>query len=290
MQRSARALGLPSAPVLASLLLALLLAHALAPVAVGAQLVRLELRPYPGDTLELGLHQQVEMSGTFTVGGADSTRRMTTTLEVHTRSIVQQVTGTGATLVAITDSVRVGGGDPARGETLRQALEGKRMLLHMSPDGTTRVLDGGGMMSPEASTLLAQMPATLPTQAVRVGTRWTQRVRMPLPGDVEGAPRGTLDAVFRLDSLSANGDLAWLSMRGTLSRKPEGGKRNGGATLASTGKVTGMMRVDRRRGFLTEASATIDVQSTVTPAAGAPGPPMRFRTRIVQRLWSVDKP
>lgn len=229
------------------------------------------------------------MRGSGKLAGADTTMAMRTTLDVLTRSVVQRARADGAIVLAITDSVHAKGGDPARAEALRRALQGKRVLLHLGPDGATRVLDGGGMMSQETSAMLSQMPATLPAEPIAIGGTWEQRSAVPLPGDPEGAPRGTLVATFRLDSLAHHGDHAWISMRGTLARPPERANAGRGATLTSSGTVTGIMRIDRRRGFLTLATATIVVRSVVAPPPGSRAAPMTFQTRVVQRLESVDK-
>ncbi|HEX5831234.1 MAG TPA: hypothetical protein VFY16_09645 [Gemmatimonadaceae bacterium] len=229
------------------------------------------------------------MRGTGRVKGADSTMTMATVLDVHSRSVVQRARPDGATVLAITDSVRVRGGDPARAAALRQSLRGKRIVLHVSPNGTTRVLDGGRMMNQETRALLAQMPATLPDEPIAVGGSWAQQAAVPLPGESGGSPPGVLSATFRLDSLSDNGDLAYVSMRGTLSRAPGRAGTAPGAMFASTGTVVGAMRIDRRRGFLTAAVATIEVRSVISAPAGSGLPAARIYTRVVQRLESVDK-
>src|SRR5256885_10297192 len=41
---------------------------------------------------------------------------------------------------------------------------------------------------------------------------------IPLPGETDVQHGATLRALYRLDSLSADGDLAYISVRGTLTR------------------------------------------------------------------------
>jgi hypothetical protein len=64
---------------------------------------------------------------------------------------------------------------------------------------------------------------------------------------------GALKATFRLDSISRTGDLAYVSLRGTLRRDSP--------PTVTTGLVTGTLVVDRQRGWLTDSRATIHVTS-----------------------------
>ena len=277
MPRRARALP-------AALLLA---ASGVIAAPAGAQGVLLELRPRAGDTLRLRLDQELEMVATQKVGGTDSSVTMGRKLTVFSRSIAQKADALGATVVAVTDSMLVA--DPA-GRTRRVGVPGARASLHIAPDGTTRVLDDGGVLTPEAAALVAQMPATLPGRPVKPGATWSHTAAVPLPGQPEGAATGTLTATFRLDSLSRYGDVAHISMRGTLEQ-PKGGVSRGGRHYASSGTVVGVFQVDRRRGWLTSVRATITTRSSVT-RPGTDAPPMVVRTRVTQwlrALAAVDK-
>ena len=249
-----------------------------------AQGVLLELRPRPGDTLHLRLDQEVSMVATQRVRGADSTVTMARTLSVFSRSIATKADARGATIVAITDSILVAddGGRPTR-----VGAPSQRASLHVAPDGTTRVLDDGGVLSAEASAMVSQMPATLPKHAVEQGASWSHVAAVPLPGQPAGAPTGKLTATFRLDSLSRYGDVAFVSMRGTLEQPREGVKR-GGLHYASTGSVVGAFQVDRRRGWLTGVRATITTRTAVTKP-GSDAQPMTVRTKVTQWLRAVDK-
>lgn len=256
----------------------------LAPAAAaGAQGVRLELRPRAGDTLHLRLDQEVEVSATQWKGAADSTVTMRRAVTVFSRSAVQRSDVHGATVLAITDSMVVREAD---GRTLRTGLASARASLHVAPDGSTRVLARGGMLSADAATLLTQTPATLPPDAVEPGASWTQAALVPIPGDPAGAARGRLTATFRLDSLSHYGDRAHVSMRGTLERSRAGMAR-GAATYESAGSVVGAFVLDRRRGWLVALRATIDARSSVTPQ-GAGLRPMRVHTRVTQTIRALD--
>lgn len=273
--------GLPLAAVL--LLLPLLAAM---PRPAAAQGVLLELRPRAHDTLRLRLDQELEVVATMKVGGIDSLVTMQQRLTAHSRSIVQRADGRGATITAITDSAMV---RSAPGAPARRTMSGARVSLHIAPDGRTRVLDAGGNLTPEASALVAGMPATLPRHAIEVGDSWSHVSTVPIPGQPEGAGGGTLTATFRLDSLSRYGDVAYVSIRGTLSRPPGGVKLQQGLTFESAGTVLGSMQVDRRRGWLTSMRAVIDVKSVLSPPA-ATGAAMHVRTRVTQWLRAVDKP
>ena len=259
-----------------------------APRVAAGQGVLLELRPRANDTLRLRLDQELEVVASMKVGGVDSTVTMQQQVTAHSRSIVERADGAGATVLAITDSTLV---RPGPGKPVRRTGRGQRVSLHISPDGGTRVVDGGGAMSPEASALVAQMPATLPRHAIEIGETWSHTAQVPIPGQPEGAGGGTLKATFRLDSLSRYGDVAYVSVRGTLSRPKGGVKLPQGLTFESAGTILGALQVDRRRGWLTSVRAVIDVRSVLSPAAArAGGQAMHVRTRVTQWLRAVDKP
>ena len=263
---------------LAAAALPLLLA---APAA--AQGVRLELRPHVGDTLHLRMDQTIETVATQRVRGADSTVAMQRAVTVFSRSVPQRADRGGTLVLAISDSMTM---RDERGRVARLGLGGARASLHVAPDGATKVLDNAGMMTPEAAALVGQMPALLPAGPVKVGGTWSHAAAVPLPG-VDDAGAGRLRVTFRLDSLSSYGDLAYVSMQGTVAR-PKGGA-GGGRTYESDGTVAGALEVDRRRGWLTSMRMTITTKAAVTRAPGQP--PVHVRTRITQWMRVlVDKP
>jgi hypothetical protein len=171
------------------------------------------------------------------------------------------------------------------GRTVHSGL-GARATLHVAPDGGTRVLDDGGMLSRETVALVSQMPGTLPRRAVMPGSSWTQTTAMPIPGQSAAQATGRLVATFRLDSLSRWGDVAYVSLRGTLER-PKGGKTRGGALYESAGSMVGSFQVDRRRGWLVAVRATITTRSSVTPQ-GPGAAPVHVDTRVTQWLQALD--
>lgn len=267
-------------------LLGVALLLAALPVTASAQGVKLELRPHAGDTLHLRMQQKVEVVATSRVKGRDSTVSMKRDVTLLSRSAVERADATGATVVALADSLIVEehGGRHAR-------PLGSRVAMRLAPDGTTRVLDdGGGALGRDAVALLAQMPATLPDRPIAVGERWTRSAPMPIPGQPEGAGAGTLTTTFRLDSLSRYGDVAYVSLNGTLERPDGGVLLPAGVRYESSGTITGHLQLDRRRGWLTALRASIAVRSVLTAEGAAP---VHVSTRIVQTLNAlgpVDKP
>ena len=256
----------------------------------GAQGVVLQIRPRLGDTLRMRLDQHVEMSATAKMRDADSTMSITSSLLVFTRAIVDGRDTAGTFMTATTDSVSLvssGADSSTAASEARRALLGRRVRLHVAPDGATEVIGGGEGVNPELRALFAQMPATLPRDEIVVGASWSRVMVIPLPGEQTTKGAGTLKATFRFDSLSRDGDMAFLSMRGTLARAPSPAGDRYGATLTMTGAVTGSMIVDRRRGWLTDAHATFTVRSLLTPPPGSPVSPMRFRMKITQWMRSV---
>ena len=261
-----------------------------ASVAVG-QPVLLQIRPQVGDTFRVRLDQRVEMSGTTRLGKVDSTMSVTTTLFVLTRAIVEARDQTGTLMLATTDSVLLwtdGADSTSAAAEARRALHGKRVRLHVAPDGSTEVVSGDGYVSPELRTLFAQMPATLPREEVTVGSKWLRVMAIPMTKESADRGGGTLKATFRFDSLSRNGEWAYLSMSGTLTRSPAAATERQGTTLAMSGSVLGSMIVDRRRGWITDARATFTVRSLMTPPTGSTARPLRFRMKVTQWMRAVQ--
>lgn len=243
--------------------------------------VLLELRPRVGDTLRVRVDQRVEMSGLTEKG--DTTHSMTTTLLLRTRCVVERADVRGATIAASTDSVGIASTGERADEVARarRALEGRTVRFRLAPDGSAELVDDGRAQPAELRALFEHMPATLPARAVAVGETWKRRIDLPGPG---GAPGGALSATFRLDSLSPAGDLAYVSMNGSLGRAP--GARGGDSTSRVTmnGIVKGGMTIDRGRGWMTDARTTLTATTVIAPPPGAAGPPMRVRLRMTQWL------
>ena len=258
-----------------------------------AQPVLLQIKPHSGDTIAVRLHQKVELTATpADCSAANSTarpparelerkqacaaapRQMTTVTEVFSRAIVQGASRDGALILAVTDSIRTAmsrGGKP--GAPKRVAQRDGTMKLRVSRDGGAEVLDSDA--SEELRAIFGQMPATLSKQPVAVGEKWKREMRIPIAG--EAGAMGLVRATFQLDSLTKNGDIAHISMRGTLLHD-----HRDGSNSELDGWMTGQMQLDRRLAWITETRAEIDVTSIFRPAAG--GEPMKVRTRVNQLL------
>ena len=252
--------------------------------------IALRIKPKVGDTLYTRAEQQMEMTATTRLGAEDTTMRVHTTMLMLSHTVVQESDGDGTTVVSVTDSVAVsstGGRAATPSEDARRALQGKRVRMRITPEGTASVLDGPDAPPRDVQALFAQMPAALPKRPVAVGETWTQQTAIPLAAQPSSRGAGVLNVTFRLDSLSRAGELAHVSMRGTLTRDstaplPQGIK------VAMTGHITGSILVDRRLGWMTDSRTTIAVQSVLTPPPRSKSHPMHFQMRITQRFRTTD--
>ena len=250
-----------------------------------SQPVLLQIRPHIGDTLRMHLSQSVEMIGTTRGGGRDSaTSSMTTSIEVFTRAIAHQWTSGGTLMQSITDSVAM---TPASAASLadlkRRAMQSRPVMLRVSADGAMELVDDGDPHS-ELRQLFGEMPAVLTRSPVAIGEKWTREMQIPLssePGAV-----GAVRATFRLDSLGRNGDIAYISMRGTMARINTAGAAPAGPGYGTSGQLSGTIQIDRRLGWITDSKSSIIVHSTIESAPdsrGDPkGEPMQVRTKITQ--------
>lgn len=268
------------AGVMAVLMMTAALARAQQPVA-------LRIEPPVGETMRMRLDQRVEMAGTTRMSAGDSTATVITTLLVISRTFVERREHEGSVLLASTDSVAAsstGADSQSVATDTRRALQGKRVRLRIAPDGATELVGGDTPGNAELNALFAQMPATLPRTPVAVGQTWSRVMIAPI-GTAASGGGGKLQATFRLDSLSRNGDRAYVSIVGTLSRAPTA--RNGWANLSMSGSMTGGLVVDRRLGWISDARMTYTVRSTVSPTAGDTSSAMRFRMKVTQWVRAV---
>lgn len=247
-----------------------------------AQRMQLELRPRVGDTLRMRLDQVTEISG-GRQGAA--MKPVITTLRMFSRAIVQSSAPASALILAITDSVDVSSNDEhARAltaETERQ-LRGRQMRLRLSPDGTVGIAEQPDVPK-EVNDLVSVMPGSFPRDPVSIGESWVRE--MPIAsGSAFGAPiGGVVRANFRLDSISRGGDLAFISMRGSVVPPSQVGGEQ-----AMTGSIDGAIVVNRRRGWLSESRFEVEMNTTV-PTLGESRAPAKFRTRITQRMRIFDR-
>jgi hypothetical protein len=145
--------------------------------------------------------------------------------------------------------------------------------IRISTDGSVEL--GAGQASDDLRLLFGQMPATLPKKTISAGDKWMHEMRVPLP-DEPGAT-GLVKTTLQLDSLSRNGDIAYISMHGVLSHG-----HSDGSTSETAGSLNGTMQLDRRRGWITETHAIIDVTAVVKNASSVL--PMDVHTHVVQSL------
>jgi hypothetical protein len=252
------------------------------------QTVLLQIRPHIGDTLRMHLSQTVEMTGT-TPGSRHDTSSMTTSIEVFTRAIAEHYTSGGTLMQTITDSVAM---TPASAASLadlkRRAMQSKPVWLRVSTDGGMEMVDDGDPNS-ELRHLFGEMPAVLTRNAIAVGEKWTREMQIPLssePGAV-----GSVRATFRLDSLGRNGDIAYISLRGTMSRINTAGAAPAGPGYGTAGQIAGTIQIDRRLGWITDSRSSIIVRSNIElppDRRGDPkGAPMQVRTKITQWIRAM---
>jgi hypothetical protein len=248
-----------------------------------AQRYVLELRPRFGDTLRLRLDQTSEVSGSRQ--GRASTKQIVTTLSMFSRAIVEHSTPASATILAITDSVTFNSTDERAMPLMRATqtqLTGRQMRLRLAPDGTVTLAEDVPRVAREVAELVSVMPASFPRASVAIGDTWLREVPIP-PAASYGVPLGgVVKAAFRLDSVSADGHNAYLTLRGTVVQP--------GSTPADKGMITGSLNgsmiVDRHRGWLSESRFLVQMRTTVTPSGA---PPMDFRVKVTQHMRVIER-
>jgi hypothetical protein len=253
------------------------------------QTVLLQIRPHIGDTLRMHLSQSVEMTGTTSNHGRDSTSSMASSVEVFTRAIAEQWTSGGTLMQTITDSVKASPNSAGQLDLLRRrAVQSKRVWLRVSTDGGMEVVHDTDPSS-ELQEIFGGMPAMLARQPVKVGEKWTREMLIPLSGD-PGA-MGLVKATFRLDSLRRNGDIAFVSLQGTLSRVNASGAALPQTGYTTSGTLSGTIQIDRRLGWITDSRSSIIVRSTIASNSARKGEPprapMQVRTKITQWIRAM---
>jgi hypothetical protein len=266
----------------------------LASIAPGmrAQHVLLQIKPRVGDTLRLRIEQEMEISGVGKVRDADTTMTMRSSMLLLSRSIVVESDNDGTTVRSITDSVAVDMGalDPrvaSLSDQARRSLQGKEVRVRFSREGSGTVIEADPDIPRDLQSVFSQLPATFPRYQVAVGSSWKQRI--PIPDAGPGQVAGTLEATFRLDSLTRRGKLAHISMRGTLTRDSTASPIRGGARMTMTGTVTGYMVLDRGRGWVTDASTEMSMRSHIEQPPGSGLQPVKMQMRLLQRQRTMDK-
>ncbi len=269
----------------------LVVAHALCAVNAHGQAVSsvvLRLHPSVGDTLHTTLDQQTEVTATTLGNSVAPSRSVTTTVAIHSRTIVRSVLPASATVLTIVDSARLSSTD-AHAATMntqaQRSLEGQQLVLQLGADGAVEsARDIHGVLVPRAlAEAMASMPAVFPKGAVAIGGQWDREMPLPAGGPLGARGAGHVRATFHFDSLQKGGSIAYVSMRGDIL--PDSGSQ--GVELSGT--VSGSMQLDRSRGWMTESRFVVLLRSIVTPPVAMGVAPMQFMTRVTQRLRTMDK-
>jgi hypothetical protein len=252
------------------------------------QAILLRIHPRVGDTLHTRLDQQTEVSAVVPGAGGPKTKSVTTSVALNSRTIVRASFGSSTTVLTVVDSADIRTSDAHGAAQVAEAerrLLGQQLVLQLAADGSVESARDlhGATVSRDMAEAMSAMPAIFPHRAVNVGEQWTREMPLPAGGPLGTRGAGHVNAVFRLDSLDRSGNLAFVSMRGEIL--PEG--VNQGVELS--GAVTGAMQVNRARGWMTESRFTVLVRSLITPPPSSGLAPMRFVTRVTQRLRTMDK-
>jgi hypothetical protein len=258
----------------------------------GAQTVMLRIQPRVGDTMYTRFEQSVEMVGTRNVHAVDTTMTSRMDIMILSHSLVQASDGHGTTVLAITDSVAMQGhgtGASAPNETLRHAMQGRQARLHIARDGSAALLGASDDVTPEVEALYSGMPATLPERLVSVRSSWERTAFIPVSQESDSAHSAKVRTTYRLDSLSSNGNFAYISIRGTISRDSSAAVVSESLRVGSTGTVTGRMTMDRKHGWWVQSQIEIAIRSIVTRIV-EPVSTMQVQTRIVQSMQTRIAP
>ena len=266
---------------------------ALAPVASAQRAgsgggVLLRVHPRVGDTLHTRLEQQSEVSASVPGVSGRTTKSVTTSVTLSSRTIVQASTSATTLVLTIVDSAELRTSDSRTAAPLAVAernLRGQQLILQLGADGTVESARDprGAPVSRDVADAMSAMPAVFPRRSVSVGEQWTRELPLPAGGPLGVRVSGRVNAVFRLDSLDRGGNLAYVSMRGEILTDAD----SPGVELS--GDVSGAMQVDRQRGWVTDSRFAVMVRSLVTPSPSSGLAPMRFVTRVAQRLRTMDK-
>lgn len=252
-----------------------------------AQSVSLRIHPRTGDTLHTRLEQRMEVRGVDEDGDPRG-KPVSTSVVIDSRTVVQSSLATSTLVLTIVDSADMHTTDAHGADQIAAAermLRGQRLLLQLAMDGSVEnARDAGGRpVSRDFADAMSAMPAVFPRQAVRVGESWAREMPLPSSGPLGERGMGYVSARFRLDSLARGGRIAFVSMRGDI--RPS--SSSDGVQL--TGAINGAMRLDRERGWMTDSQVSVLIHSVVMPPPGTGRSPMRFVTRVTQRLRTMDK-
>lgn len=257
-----------------------------------AQLVLLRIQPRVGDTMYTRFEQSVEMVGTRNIHSIDTTMTSRMDMMILSHSTVQASDKRGTTVLAITDSVTIEGhgtGVSEPTETIRHAMQGRQAKLHIAHDGSAELLGASDDVTPEVEALYSGMPATLPEKLVSVNSSWERTAFIPVSQESDSAHSARVRTTYRLDSLSSNKELAYISIRGTISRDSAAALVSESLRVGSTGTVTGHMTMDRKHGWWVQSEIAITIKSIVTRIV-EPVSSMQVQTHILQSMQTRISP
>ncbi len=255
-------------------------------------MVLLRIQPRVGDTMYTRFEQSVEMIGTRNIHSVDTTMTSRMDIMILSHSLVQASDGHGTTVLAVTDSVSMEGhgtGAGAPTETIRHAMQGRQARLHIARDGSAELLGASDDVTPEVEALYSGMPATLPTNLVSVHSTWERTAFIPVSQESDSAHSARVRTTYRLDSLSAGAKLAYISIRGTISRDSAAALVSESLRVGSSGTVTGHMIMDRKHGWWIQSQITITIRSVVTRIV-EPVSTMQVQTHIEQSMQTNISP
>lgn len=251
--------------------------------------VMLQIKPHVGDTIRMRLDQESEMTGVRRTGSGESSAMVLTTMTMFSRAIVEGASVDGITVLAVTDSVLVSTTDDrSRGETLQQQaqMRGQQMRFRVLPDGSVSMLQADGAPR-EVAQVVSLMPATFPKMPIAIGATWAREMLLPVGTQLGAQVSAKVQVKFRLDSLTRNGRLACVSMRGDM--RPATGPGAASGAVLDKGLVNGTMLLDQRRGWLKESWFNIVVSSSLKPAASTNEQPIRMQMRITQHMRTLER-
>lgn len=254
---------------------------------VRTQGILLRLHPRVGDTLHTRLEQQTEISATLKGASGPTTRSVSSSVVLSSRTIVKSSLPASTLVLTIVDSADFRTTDAhgaAQVADAERRLRGQQLVLQLGADGTIESARDlrGASVSRDMADAMSAMPAVFPRRPVNVGEQWTREMPLPAGGAFGTRGAGHVNAVFRLDSLDRSGNLAYVSMRGDIL--PDSGSRG----VELTGAISGAMLLDRLRGWMTESDVTVTLRSLLTPPGSSGRQPMRFVTKVTQRLRTFD--
>ncbi len=266
--------------------------------------VQLIIRPRVGDTLHLQMEQLVEVrerrSGSTSDQGSSarspygprrgSTGRASasraTRLRLFAHSLVISSDLSETTLLATSDSMAIWIGTPEDlGEASWQPMndELRHIRVRVMPDGSMRTgsaSSGGAILGPA----LSAIPGLLPASSVAVGSEWVREISLPsLPvGGIRA--EGAVQVRLRLDSLTAGGREAWVSLSGDLKRNDVARDWSPGVRIVTEGTIRGHMLFDRQRAWITSALTELHVVSEFVATSAASNAPRLLDMHIVQQV------